>query len=219
MCHLGVVYDRSVERQVLTFAVSGKLWNKSLVMVDEETRSEWSHQLGRCMKGPLEGTDLTIIPSTMTNWQAWRSTYPETTIVKLKRSAEEYRTNFYTPANLNQYVIGLTINNQSIAWTLDRLANGNSPIRNTKLAGRPILVVWDDEYKTAHVFERILAGTEYEFRWKQGRLTDHVGGEWDFRSGACVRGKSKGGRLPRAQAMISLKPAWELFRPKTHWKE
>ena len=33
------MYVRTVEERPLTFVVSGKLWNSSLVMMDEETRS------------------------------------------------------------------------------------------------------------------------------------------------------------------------------------
>ncbi len=45
------MYDRKVKDQTLTFAVSGLLWNSSLVMLDQETGSLWSHILGTCERG------------------------------------------------------------------------------------------------------------------------------------------------------------------------
>ena len=48
------MYVRQVNDLTLTFRVSGKLWNRSLIMSDVETRTEWSHLLGRAMAGKLK---------------------------------------------------------------------------------------------------------------------------------------------------------------------
>ena len=61
------MYASQVESRKLTFSVSGMLWNRSLVMLDQETKSLWSHILGQAMRGPLKGTRLEVIPSTMTD--------------------------------------------------------------------------------------------------------------------------------------------------------
>ena len=47
------MYASQVEEQTLTFAVSGMLWKRSLVMVDSETKTLWSHLLGKAMRGKL----------------------------------------------------------------------------------------------------------------------------------------------------------------------
>ena len=53
----------------LTFGVSGMLWKDSLIMYDRQTRSLWSHVTGKAMKGPLQGTVLTVYPTSMqTTW-------------------------------------------------------------------------------------------------------------------------------------------------------
>ena len=39
------------------------LWNRSLVMYDVETKSNWSHILGRAMDGEMKGTRLEMLPS------------------------------------------------------------------------------------------------------------------------------------------------------------
>ena len=56
------MYARSTPERIVTLAVSGKLWNHSLVMVDQETGSLWSHLLGRAMSGPMKGTNLKTLP-------------------------------------------------------------------------------------------------------------------------------------------------------------
>ena len=59
------MYDRQVKDQEVTLTVSGKLWNRSLVMQDTETKSLWSHILGEAMDGELKGVVLKSLPSDM----------------------------------------------------------------------------------------------------------------------------------------------------------
>jgi hypothetical protein len=70
------VYDRTVNEKLLTLCVSGQLWNRSLVMLDIETRSLWSHILGEAMAGELKGQLLKPIPSDMVTWAAWKRDHP-----------------------------------------------------------------------------------------------------------------------------------------------
>ena len=56
------MYARKVKGKALTLSVSGMLWNRSLVILDAETKSLWSHILGRAMRGPLEGETLEVLP-------------------------------------------------------------------------------------------------------------------------------------------------------------
>ncbi len=76
--HSGSGKDEQAE--TLTLAVSGKLWNRSLVMVDTETESLWSHLLGKAMEGELKGTVLETLPATMVSWQSWKADHPATTV-------------------------------------------------------------------------------------------------------------------------------------------
>ncbi|WP_240137725.1 DUF3179 domain-containing (seleno)protein [Salinigranum salinum] len=106
LCRSGLVFERVVDGVRTTFAVSGLLWSPSsdgsldgstvafgaervggergaveadenLVMYDEATRSYWSQLLGRAICGPLAGTDLRVLPSTVTTWEQWRAENPD----------------------------------------------------------------------------------------------------------------------------------------------
>ena len=46
-------------------------------MYDELTGSFWSQGIGRAICGPAAGTDLEIVPSTVTTWGEWRADHPE----------------------------------------------------------------------------------------------------------------------------------------------
>ena len=45
---------------------------------DHETGSIWSQPLGEAIIGPLKGSMLDVVPSTLTTWEAWRGAHPET---------------------------------------------------------------------------------------------------------------------------------------------
>jgi hypothetical protein len=71
LCGSGVVYDRRVDGRMPTFGVSGKLADNDLVLSDRETGSEWKQSSGRCLAGPLSGTELSVLPTRTTTLGAF----------------------------------------------------------------------------------------------------------------------------------------------------
>lgn len=53
----------------------------NLVMYDELTRSFWSQAIGQAICGPMTGTRLSVLPSTVTTWSDWRATHPDTEVL------------------------------------------------------------------------------------------------------------------------------------------
>lgn len=81
LCGTGIAYDREVDGETLTFSVSGRLYRNNLVMVDDRTGSLWSQIEGRAISGALEGTELTVVSSTMTTLSDWRDRHPDTEVM------------------------------------------------------------------------------------------------------------------------------------------
>jgi len=77
-----VVYAREIDGRELTLIVSGNLWRNSLIMMDEETGSLWSHVTGECLEGEFQGRRLESIPSVQTNWSDWRAAHPQTKVLE-----------------------------------------------------------------------------------------------------------------------------------------
>jgi hypothetical protein len=75
LCGSAVVYDRQVDGRTLSFGVSGKLADDDLVMYDRETESEWKQSLGTAIVGPLDGTELTVLPAPTMTYAAFSETY------------------------------------------------------------------------------------------------------------------------------------------------
>ncbi|MFA9565117.1 MAG: DUF3179 domain-containing (seleno)protein, partial [Acidimicrobiales bacterium] len=65
LCGSGIVYDRRVDGRVLSFGNTSALYESDLVMVDRATGSYWWQVAGEAIVGPLTGTELTALPSTV----------------------------------------------------------------------------------------------------------------------------------------------------------
>ena len=95
LCHSAIVFDRRMDEQVLTFQVSGMLWNRTLVMYDTETQSLWSLLLEKGVTGPMNGRKLTTLPSELTTWKKWKSLHPETTVLNMSHMQDRFVREFY----------------------------------------------------------------------------------------------------------------------------
>lgn len=76
-----MVYARRVGDRTLTFIVSGRLWRDSLIMMDRETETLWSHVTGEAIRGELKGTRLERVPVAYTTWKKWKAKHPDTRVL------------------------------------------------------------------------------------------------------------------------------------------
>lgn len=216
------MYDRRIKDRTLTLAVSGKLWNSSLVMIDRETKSLWSHLLGRAMRGPLIDSELNAIPSVMTNWKSWRTAHPETTVVKMSRTATDYRRNLIQRGELSRIVIGMSRGKQARAWPfreLQKVKTVNEVVfaDESGSAGIPVVVAYDELRGTAVVYRRKVDDRLLTFRLtKKGKLLDNeTESQWDLLTGMAKKGALKGKKLPAVNSVISHELPWHTFYPNT----
>lgn len=82
LCGSAVAYERTVGDRTLTFGVSGKLADDDLVIYDRETESEWKQSLGKCIRGDLEGTTLSVRPASMVSWATSRERHPNGVVLQ-----------------------------------------------------------------------------------------------------------------------------------------
>lgn len=102
LCDSVVVFSRRAGDQVLTFGVSGLLYNSNLLMYDRSSgggpESLWSQLLARAVAGPAaaESHALEVLPATVTTWTRWREAHPDTTVLAPDvRLAAQYRRDPY----------------------------------------------------------------------------------------------------------------------------
>lgn len=73
----GVVWDRRVNGQVLTFSL---LDSETLTLTDAETGSTWEGLEGLATDGPWAGEQLARVRSTTSFWFSWKDWYPGTRV-------------------------------------------------------------------------------------------------------------------------------------------
>lgn len=96
LCRSAYVFAREVDQRVLTFGVSGLLYNSNVLMYDRQTESLWSQVATEAISGPLQGTELTQLLATTTRWQTWRSEHPDTRVLSTRTGyARDYQRSPY----------------------------------------------------------------------------------------------------------------------------
>lgn len=63
LCGSAIVFDRTVDNEVLTFGVSGKLYESNLLMYDKKTETLWSQIIGEAVVGTMTGKTLDVYAS------------------------------------------------------------------------------------------------------------------------------------------------------------
>ncbi len=207
-----MVYASTVSKKRLTFVVSGQLWNRSLVMMDQETGSMWSHILGVSVEGSLKGKELVAIPADMLTWDGWRKEHPQTTVLNLRRTSKNYRDEFYRDPK--RFVIGFTgalgVHHVSFAALKAR------PVQNLDARGLPLLCVFDPKTTSARLFDRRLGDRLLTFTVADdaaATLRDTTTGSVWTRSGKAIDGPLKGRTLKPHVAIPSYTRAWTSFHP------
>ncbi len=183
LCFTGITFERTLNGKVTEFGVSGRLWKSNLVMYDRtesvDDESLWSQVLGRAIKGPKTGTELTIYPSDTIKFGEWSKAHPDGEVLSRKTGAfRAYGTDpygsYYTNRDVSfgasfsdtrlhpkEFILGIEIEDQFKAYVSDALLVGTT---NDSFAGKTIIIE-----KSAAGEVRITA---------DGSPVSHIGGFW-----------------------------------------
>ena len=234
LCFTGIVYERLVEGVLLEFGVSGKLIMNDLVMYDRQSDSLWQQILGEGLTGRYKGTRLTPVAATQTTWAQWRNAHPETLVLDKKGGygGDSYsgyykdgssgvlggfESNDLLPAKA--FILGLVIEDEPKAYPFRELAT--APLVHDTIAGRGIVIVYDERSGTAVVFDRLLDGDllTFEFvRFADGDLLmrdTETGSLWSGLSGKAIEGPLSGTALRQVPSFYSFWFAWSDFYVNT----
>ncbi len=205
------MYARTVGERELTLTVSGLLWNRSLVMMDAETESLWSHLLGRAMRGSLLATELDIVPGEMMTWEGWLEAHPDTTVLNMSRTAGNYGLDFYREPE--HFVYAWMLGGRAFSTTIRSLLE--SPTLNLDLAGTSVVVTFNPESSAAAIFSRVVGDTEHHFlTTAPDRMRDvETGTTWSSVTGVALSGELAGSTLTHLPGLMSYRAAWQLFHP------
>ncbi len=206
------MYAADVKGRRLNFSVSGMLWQRSLVMLDQETKSLWSHLLGECLQGDLLGTKLETLPAEMLTWSAWKKEHPDTTVLNLSRTNRNYNRDFYR--RRQDFVIGFTGKFGIHHVSMETLHN--HPVLNGDARGRPLLFLFNRQSTGTRIYDRNVGDQTLTFqRSKNDKLQDDQTASVWSDDGMAIDGPLKGQRLNPVVAIPSYHRAWLKFHPES----
>lgn len=192
------------------------LWQRSLVMYDQETNSHWSHILGEAMEGDLRGAQLEPIPAVMTDWTTWREQHSDSTVLWMSPTARQFQRSYYRDPH--KFVLGYTKRGKATAWGFEKLVS--TPVLNETWGETPVLVTMHPESFTARLYDRRVTDKVLNFSEQDGKLVDtETSSEWDRTTGRAVAGAWAGKALRPLPAIVSFRHTWKAFHPDSAFSE
>ncbi len=168
LCNSGMIFDRRVASQTLTFGVSGLLRNSDMVMYDRQSQSWWQQAVGQSIVGFYAGEELTQLVSWMESWDAYRTAHPDGLVMQEPDFRRTYGQNPYVsydssirpflysgenpPHEIDPLARVLRVGNR--AWPLDRLR------RAGRMTEAGLTITWTEGQASALDSRNIGAGHE-----------------------------------------------------------
>lgn len=169
LCGSGVSFSRYVEGQLLTFGVSGLLYNSDVLLYDRETGSLWSQLMQECISGPLKGGKLTMINTVNTTLKQWKRQHESTVVLSEETghsrdytqtpyAGYEDTQNIYFPVtNMSdrfdpkELVIGIEVDGHFKCYPFSRLKE--KQVINDSFRKHHFEVLYSEDSRTAQVLE------------------------------------------------------------------
>jgi hypothetical protein len=182
-------------------------------MLDPETKSLWSHILGRCFEGPLKGAQLKSLPSDMVTWKEWRKRHPQTTVLNMSRKHGDYTKEFYAKRGADQFVLGVMV--RGVPFHLPWRTLQQQPVLNFTANKQPLVCLYDASSTSAQLYGRTVGDRALAFQRDGDKITDaETGSTWNNR-GQAVAGELKGKQLSPVVGIPSFTRAWLKFHAKS----
>jgi hypothetical protein len=251
LCNSAVTYGRTVRGEVTTFGTSGMLFNSALVMYDRATESLWTHFDGRAVVGLLTGELLEPLGSPLLAWGDFKASYPDGRVLDRDNTghSRDYGRNPYAGydnpdgvpflfrgdaddrARELQRVVGVTVGEESAAFTLEAIASeAGVAVTTASIGDRDLAIFWKAGQASAlevgsvdggrdvgsvGVFVPEVDGEALTFAVVEGEITDdQTGSTWTV-TGIAVEGPSAGESLERIPHLDTFWFAWSTYRPGT----
>ncbi len=229
LCHTAIVYLRNIGDKTYSFIVSGRLWRNSLVMMDRETKSHWSHVSGEALLGKLKGATLKAIPAMQTTWKSWKTRHPETKVLKKKREItssryERYfndpnRTGIFRTSDLQErlppkeLVYGIALGPHAVAITEAVMDSANTV--HYDLGTTLVVMVRAEDGVRSWIAMARKRNLSFNAGDNGTYVDDETGSTWELTEGQCLKGALNGVKLKELNVTIAYWFAWSTYYPNT----
>lgn len=208
----GFGWNRIINQVETTFGVSGLLYNTNLIPYDRATDSNWSQILNKSVNGTLIGEKADLIELFETDWETWKSIYPNTQVLSIDTGFSrtygtspygDYNTNnsaflFPVPKDtrlpLKERVHAIISENQAKAYRFSNFQSNNI-IRDTFM-GKNYLIVGNANFIVSFelIGEFSMLNFEYVYNGSEILVNDSEGNQWNI-FGEAISGPKEGESL------------------------
>ncbi len=196
-----MVHRREIDGNPVIFGNQGDLWMNAMTWFDHDTGSIWSQPTGEAILGPLRGTSLELLPSTLSSWSDWKERFPDT----LALDAGTRDSGF----SIEMMAVVVVIGEDSVAIPFLDLRELES--LSIELAGEPILVVADPQLDRWAAYSRLVEGVELDLQVVGAEIIDPASGvRWSATLGAPLNGQRP---LDRVSSFSSFGSDYQNFYP------
>ena len=244
LCNSAIVYDRTIEGDVLRFGVSGNLRYSDLIMWDDKTQSWWQQMTGMGIVGDYNGYMLKMIPSQLISYEMFKKRYPDGQV--LRGPYGSYGRNPYVGYDTSSHpflfsgeiddrlyamerVLAVKMDDDKMAYAFSALRNDY--VVNDTLNEAGVVIFWcagvasaldagniseSRDVGTALMYYRTTSdGETLTFRYEDGKFRDdQTDSVWNM-FGEAVDGYYAGESLKQVEAYPHLWFAWSAFHPDT----
>ncbi len=237
LCGSGILYDASTPsggRRI--FETSGLLYRSNKLMLDRSTYSLWSNLTGEPVFGRLANSpiQLEVLPATVTTWEDWLASHPDTRVLDLKALEASHGRKFgfrYLPGAADRARQGVafpvwlksdrferdtevyTLRLEGVAKAYSLAGLFERGVTQDEVGGRKIVLVAAEEARAVRAYdagERSFRGTAEP--WV---LEDEQGGRWRAGELALEPTTAKQGGLERIAGHTAFWFGWFAFYPNT----
>jgi hypothetical protein len=229
-CRSGYIYDPVVDGQRLTFEPVS-VHRRNMIMRDRETGTIWQHETGVALMGKYRGKKLEILGGELSNWKAWRTEHPETTLCTRPNGYRHPsplgpifdRLLDHGPKHLvgpglfgidqrlgqHTFIVGIIIGDIATAYPFDVLQSHR--IIHDHIGNTSIVVFYDSVSDRVRCFSTDTFPQKITLEMHDNQLRDpETGYAWDF-SGKAIAGTKIALKPVRAERQWWL--AWSEYHP------
>ena len=188
LCGTGMAFNSNINGQVLSFGVSGLLYNSDVLLYDRETESLWSQLLTKAVTGKYKGKSLQMLPVMHTTWAEWKRIHPSTVVLSentgFKRnydrdpySGYEQSNHLYFPVfnkapkkyHPKEKVLGLIVDKVYKAYPFIELNKNNKDSFIDVVNGQSFIIHWNDKAQSGYITDdkavMVPSVQSYWFAW------------------------------------------------------
>ncbi len=163
LCNTAIIFERTVDGQVLDFGTTGRLRYSNLIMYDRQTESWWQQATGEAIVGSYVGTKLKFYPGSIIAWDEFKTNFPRGQV--LSRD-----TGYFRPYGTNPYIGYDDVNRPPFAYRGPETPGALLPVAYvlTIDAGEEAVAYPYETLEQVRVVNDVVGGQDIVVFWQPG---------------------------------------------------